>query len=450
MQCEAVSSAPRVLATSEDVRICSLWRWFRQHGGRAPNVVVRTEGGLRGLYAQTGIADGDTLLHVPRRLLLTMDVAREGRYGRLMRAAEVELHDDTHLALFLIEVRRDGGFWAPYVDSLPSSFDELPIRWPASDWSELDGSCTQRMARGLFANLRADFRRVRAVLPAADHISLREFVWGWMAASTRSFNLSMDGRPMPALVPLADMANCTEDECVYWSGDNSQAFEYKARGTLRARQQLTGAYATAPNNMRLAQYGFTLAGNWADEVRVHVTVPPGHFAESTQVAYDGMAPGRAYDVRLDYRHDGLRRLLSFLRLSTLPDIDTAARHLALQAADPCRLPPLDPCNERMALDRLHAACAQRLTLFKHTIDEDDALLAQGDLPFRRRQAITARRGEKHLLHELMGFAAKASALLTLPVEARAHALAQGAAAGGPMAGWFEHCLATFRVVYPAG
>jgi len=399
------------------------------------------------VYAIADIADDETILYVPRRLLLTMDVARDGRYGRMMRAAGVELNDEAHLGLFLTEVRRDGGFWAPYVANLPITFDDLPICWDAAEWRELDGSCTQRMARGLFDNLRADFRRVRAVLPAAERMGLREFAWGWMAASTRCFNLSVDGRPMPTMVPMADMMNCADEEHAGWSGDHSAALEYKAKPGRRlcAEAQVTASYGPAPNTMRLAQYGFTLSGNPLDEVRVHVALPQGHFAAGGPELHDGIAAGHAYDVRADARHDGLRRLLSFLRLTSLPSEDVARRHPALRCGDPRRLPPLDPCNERIALERLRAACAQRLDLFEHTIERDDELLAKGTLHDRHRAAIVARRGEKKVLLDLVAFASAAIPLLALPTEAREEALARGEAAAGPMAGWFGQCLAAFGV-----
>ncbi len=425
----------------EAARLVRLRAWVRDHGGSVAGVGVRRRRGLRGLVAEREFATGEALLRIPRPLLLTVDVAAASPAAQRLADAGATLSDEGLLGLFLAQARADGnGFWRPFVDSLPAHYDELPMAQPAADWQALQGSCAQRLSRAWRANLLADWRQIRRALPAQWRPALRDFVWGWQSATTRSYNLRIDGRVMGAMVPLADMMNARLDGPSRWGGDQSDGFVFQATGTCPAGEEITGPYDCAPNTRLLSQYGFALEDNPHDRVRLRVVLTPGHFAWSGRLPHDGVAPGYAFDVGHGMDVGETRQLLAFLRLTSLPDEATARRHPGvIGAPSGLRIPALDAPSERLALQRLRAACEARLADFPQSLEEDAVLLADDRMGFTRRAAVITRLGEKRLLRAHLALTTLALPALALPEEARDTALQRLAVAGGAFGPYFDEC-----------
>ena len=140
--------------------IDELCAWFDSVGGYLPSVSVspmpRGEGWRIIAPREGGIQTGDILLSIPlqwcldsgRASLPTSDSAAQQDSAASSPAwpldilNQLESWDDTDvLALRLVAERRAGSNspWAPWIRSLPNSFD-MPIFWKAEERALLDGT----------------------------------------------------------------------------------------------------------------------------------------------------------------------------------------------------------------------------------------------------------------------------------------------------------------------
>jgi len=90
--------------------------------------------GNRGVHARADIGPEAEVMAIPRRFLITVEMAADSPPGRLLAAARIdrELSAAKHcyLALFVLWDRRNAGsFFQPYYRILPPAFPNMPIFW---------------------------------------------------------------------------------------------------------------------------------------------------------------------------------------------------------------------------------------------------------------------------------------------------------------------------------
>lgn len=86
-----------------------------------------------------------------------MEVAKQSPMGRaLVRSGAELLGQQTYIACYLLKEREDPqSFWRPYIDTLPQSFDNVPIFWVSAFGNIREKVSTERVAR-----TRENFSRV--------------------------------------------------------------------------------------------------------------------------------------------------------------------------------------------------------------------------------------------------------------------------------------------------
>ena len=139
--------------------------------------------------------------------------------------------DDAHtVMLFLLNCRHLGRdcFWHPYIDSLPSHEEIVPLLpafWPEDEQELLlTGTPLATQARSAFAALRQFHETVVSARLSmswrerwlqdlctedfpAEAFSFERLKWAYAIWHSRAINLPFPGGPRPCLVPLLDLMN---------------------------------------------------------------------------------------------------------------------------------------------------------------------------------------------------------------------------------------------------
>jgi len=87
----------------------------------------------RGVHASRAIKKGETILYVPLKEIITLEMCMDSPVGKLMfdRGFRNRLISLKHsfFSTYLMEERRKGkdSYWFKYIDILPKSFEVYPI-----------------------------------------------------------------------------------------------------------------------------------------------------------------------------------------------------------------------------------------------------------------------------------------------------------------------------------
>ncbi len=409
----------------------------------SPLSLVQHADGNCGVHARTRVAGGSRVMHIPLRFIITTEHARRSRIGRAIARAGHEMSSNHHwIAIYLLDERRKGrrSFWQPYIATLPTSFDHLPMRFPPElKRRYLEGSVALDRAESRLRNLRREYRDICNALPAfaAEH-SVDDFIWASFVVTTRVFGVSVGGVSTSALVPFADMLNHSRERGValadWHYDDDTKGFSLVTNGSSRLSvgQELFISYGRKSNARYFVNYGFTVENNHPnDATKLVLTLPTGTDAYAAKLdALDGY-PCHEFTVPATYSSDvpalsenmRPRAMFSFLRFchaagpSELPrcarvdgGAGTDGRSTAVLgkrrfASSGREAGPMEACtralsvrNELEVLRHIRRAANQRLSDFPEPIDVDLALLRAGR--FRNANhlnCVRMRAGEKETL-----------------------------------------------------
>lgn len=85
----------------------------------------------------------DVILFVPKTHLITLEMARETAVGKKVIAAKLTLLSPKHsfLSMYLLqELDNEKSYWKPYLDILPSNYNQFPVFFSEADLAWLEGS----------------------------------------------------------------------------------------------------------------------------------------------------------------------------------------------------------------------------------------------------------------------------------------------------------------------
>jgi histone-lysine N-methyltransferase SETD3 len=370
---------PPPAAGGQEAVFRRLAEWLEAGGGRCASLCLRAYGdGERGAHARVPIRAGEVFLVVPRRLILSEEVARASGAGRRVEAAGTELRSGhSLLAACLLELARDADpFWAPFVASLPAAFPHVPLFYAREELALLEGSLLVARIEERRSLLAADHADLCRCDPGFARFTAEEFAWAHVAVRTRSFGWELYGERSRGLVPMADMLNHRRPRESAWGYDRrAGAFVMTSLRDVAAGEPVHTTYGNKCNSGYLLNYGFCLEENPDNRARVR-------------------CGGRSFLVPASLDDERTRRLLACLRSAGEGGGETA---------------PASPTAEARALLSLAAACRESLGGFPTSLEEDEALLADPGLGRNARNAIVMRRGEKRVLHALLGLAEGAAA-----------------------------------------
>ncbi|CAJ0942678.1 unnamed protein product, partial [Mesorhabditis belari] len=270
-------------------------QWCKDHGVEVKNLRLTKfpqELGL-GLVANKKINEGEIVVEVPRKAMLSLDQARRSPF--LKKAFERDLllqqMDNVGLAISVCCQRLAGdSMWKPYLDVLPSTFS-CPVYYTVEQLKELKPSPLFEEALLLFRNVVRQFayfllqiakndefdkNKKNSVAPpifyntplSVDTFTFSLYRWAMCCVSTRINMIPSDqlklsnGQPkmIPALIPMLDMANHRSitnfnQESVVFCGETDFA-QIVTPANLEPTEQLFIFYGRRTNSDFLLYNGF--------------------------------------------------------------------------------------------------------------------------------------------------------------------------------------------------
>jgi histone-lysine N-methyltransferase SETD3 len=201
----------RPAETPESDRYVRLVQWLKEGGAKLPRLHLKYySDDYRGVHALGDIQADEVVLYVPLRMIMTSEVARASPIGVQITQANIELRSKhSYLAAYLLEERAKGEAspWAPYINTLPTKFANVPLFFTEPELGWLQGSFTLNKIADRVESLAAEYDTLCRALPAFRAHSYADFVWARLAVITRIFGLQVGGVKTDGLVPYADMLN---------------------------------------------------------------------------------------------------------------------------------------------------------------------------------------------------------------------------------------------------
>lgn len=385
--------------------------WLQGEGASFPKLRIgHLEGGERGVFARVDLEPGEELLRVPRQCLLTIERARDSDIGRLIQAHAPDTSEEAYLAAFLLQEReREDSTWRPYLELLPKDFSHLPLFYTEEELSLLQGSFMLREVARWKELLLGHYAQLLERVPGFSRYTPEAFLWAQFTLISRTFGLTVGNQFIRAFVPMADMLNHRQSPEAEWGmSEDGSAFLLAARKAVTAGEEIHISYGVKPNYRFLLNYGFVPEHNADDELVLYLGVPeedPWAAEKRELLALPHPTARRRFEVPLHYENASTVAMFSFLRVAYAGTEELA--HLTVAARMEDGLGPvkqLSVATEERVFQFICELCEARLAGFETTLEEDERLLLDENLPRNTRNCLLLRRGEKRLLLAYAGLA----------------------------------------------
>lgn len=230
------------------------------------------------------------------------------------------------LVLAMLYDKKDSrSLFKPYYDVLPSSMDNIPIFWNESKLQYLKGSLILESILRQQQEITAVYDTIIAVLPSfAGLATLDEFLEIWMSAGTRSFGLTINGKSVSVVAPLADMMNHRTPKTTVWSYDAEfQALTVVAISMIAPGSEIFTSYGYKSNRIYLMNYGFVVENNVGDggqcpnDVEVIISVTDWRYHSSLISLFDpDLRIGHASILLSIGDNDSWKDMMALVRVAT--------------------------------------------------------------------------------------------------------------------------------------
>jgi len=374
----------------------ALARWIEENGGYLGPLEIRSQpDGERAVYASQAIPEGELLLEIPARCMVTAEAVRSYPLGR--RVAEGwpggQL-GQMGLAVFLLEQRLTGDpWWSPFLASMPNRWHHLPLFFGDEEMRLLEGSAIPFAIAQRRVECSEEFRRVVGLAPELGRYSMEDYLIARAASTTRSFADRREGIPGLTLVPIADMLNHSLSCDAAWAFDGERSVFYvRSTRPVKEGEPVNTDYGRRSNTYLLRNYGFTLADNPHNEATIWVAPPPWGPQRDWRSREFGTLDGGRRRFELPVCASKSAEVISFFRLAFARG-DEVERAIHPDSGE---IPVLSERNESAVMEALGEACRNALRRYPSTVEEDDAVLA-ANVAGNVRNCIVARRGEKVVL-----------------------------------------------------
>lgn len=120
--------------------------WLKEGGSTYDKMKIRFySADYRGVHAARDIKKGETILHVPKEQIITLEMAMASPVGKKMyeKGLRQRLISPKHsfLCTFIMQERRKpDSYWHPYIDILPKQQNNFPIFFTDDEKKWLEGS----------------------------------------------------------------------------------------------------------------------------------------------------------------------------------------------------------------------------------------------------------------------------------------------------------------------
>eukprot|EP01029_Cantina_marsupialis_P004750 TRINITY_DN1493_c1_g2_i1.p1 TRINITY_DN1493_c1_g2~~TRINITY_DN1493_c1_g2_i1.p1 ORF type:complete len:544 (-),score=144.53 TRINITY_DN1493_c1_g2_i1:654-2285(-) len=315
----------------------------------------------------------------------------------------------------------------PYLDVLPTDLSNFPIFWSKEELKYLEGSHILRELEIRKQNLFRDYEMLKTILPEImTSINYERFQRLRTIVGSRNFSIKVNGEPLTALVPFADMLNHGVPRQTSWEfNDEAKAFMMTSTEEIKAHQEVVDSYGLKSNSKLLLHYGFALESNCRNngsslnDFWMSVQIPSNLDEKDSMVSLQMLGTSvKRVCLTADVQHcKGFNTIMSFCRVcvATNEERDYLRKYSGGNVFDFEEFPlaPISRSNELKAFSMFCGALGERFCQYPTTADDDNKLLLREDLPESSPERFAAMvvKGEKEIAETYVNLAAHASILL---------------------------------------
>ncbi|OQR94951.1 hypothetical protein ACHHYP_00796 [Achlya hypogyna] len=392
--------------------IAGLQAWLHDHGVALDNFYIRYygPGEGHGVVAAKDFAKGEHTLDIPFPLTMNVQSAMASDLAPLFAQDNLQLPDDEILALHLMYERQkgDASFWAPFIRSMPQTFD-TPIFWPDAVFQELRGTNVALLGSMMRQQIIADYTSIHRPifqrypkLFDANALSISDYKWALSVIWSRAFGVVKDGEYLHVLCPAMDMfnhdvhLNVPLDEFVSYD-DKTQRLSHRVHTACVAGAPLNISYGPYSNAKLLYSYGFVVPGNPNRGIDFWLNIPPSDPYYNLKKALLDAHPltrAQTYDFEGTLLGSGVsERLLATVRIILMQENEIVHRNKAFEGQLISRR------NELAVYENLILSCRRKLQSFSTTIKQDEDALAAGPSSLFLSCALQVRMEDKRTLQD---------------------------------------------------
>lgn len=179
----------------EKQRFDALFDWMRTDGAQFDKLKLRYYApDYRGVHAARDIKKGETIVYVPLKEIITLEMAMETPIGAQMavRNFRQRLISPKHsfLSTYIMQERRkEVSYFDKYIDILPKAFDNFPIFYTQEERAWLEGSPFQNQISEKIKDIQADYNMIVNEVPDYREFSLKEYSEMRMMVASRIFGI---------------------------------------------------------------------------------------------------------------------------------------------------------------------------------------------------------------------------------------------------------------------
>lgn len=411
---------------AERARFDRLFDWMKHDGSEFDKLKMRYYGpDYRGVHAARDIKKGETILYVPKKEIISLEMAMESPIGALMAAKNLRnrLLSPKHsfLSCFIMqEKRKPVSYFKEFIDILPKAFTNFPIFYTVEERQWLEGSAMQNVITDKIKDIATDYNTICLEVPEFKQFSLKEYSEMRMMVCSRIFGISINGVKTDGFVAYADMLNHQRPKETQWSYcDDRQGFIIEATDDIKRGQPVYDSYGKKCNTRFLLNYGFINLNNDANEFPLVVRLKPSHpfsDAKCKMLKEDC----RTFRVQADFQESVMPKFMSFMRFVEF-DGNLNVFHLmadqwvkkGIDAEDDDMTGEMaflaekvlgqSVANERKVFESIKQLCEAALQKYPTTLEQDIEALKDESLTFNHSNCILFRSGEKEILHFLIDF-----------------------------------------------
>ncbi|KAK8204772.1 hypothetical protein IWZ00DRAFT_85305 [Phyllosticta capitalensis] len=273
--------------------------WAQDRGVRINGVApARLPGRGLGVVATREVKEGDVLVSVPAKALLTIE-SKPVQDAGLPTGEDATVHGRlaAYLAMMHADEQVDWDVWRRVWPTQESFEESMPLCWDEREKECLSAPGRDHLAKQE-AKLEADWKLLRDHLPHPK--DRRLYAYYWMIVNTRTFywdyptnNHSSKPRAKKRKLAVDDcMALCPFMEYFNHADEGCTVVHTKAGFTITSHrsyspgEEIHVSYGAHTNEFLLVEYGFVLDSNQWDDVRLDPVILPRLNAAQTTLLRD--------------------------------------------------------------------------------------------------------------------------------------------------------------------
>ncbi|XP_042669445.1 actin-histidine N-methyltransferase isoform X2 [Centrocercus urophasianus] len=402
-----------------------LIKWATENGASTEGFEIANfeEEGF-GLKATREIKAEELFLWVPRKLLMTVESAKNSVLGSLYSQDRIlQAMGNITLAFHLLcERANPNSFWLPYIQTLPNEYD-TPLYFEEDEVQYLRSTQAIHDVFSQYKNTARQYAYFYKViqthpnaskLPLKDSFTYDDYRWAVSSVMTRQNQIpTEDGsRVTLALIPLWDMCNHTNGLITTGYNLEDDRCECVALQDFKAGEQIYIFYGTRSNAEFVIHSGFFFDNNSHDRVKIKLGVSKSDrlYAMKAEVLARAGIPTSSVFALHSIEPPISAQLLAFLRVFCMNEEELKEHLIGEHAIDKIFTLgnsefPISWDNEVKLWTFLEARASLLLKTYKTTVEDDKSFLETHDLTSHATMAIKLRLGEKEILEKAVKSAA---------------------------------------------